>query len=166
MDKHKQHRKAPSFEETTPNQTAYVLFNHLKRGDKVAITSRFANDPVLQEHVAALENRGIHVRVIVGNGTSQRRGIEDFCFLLGARKELVGNFRSTFAFWAALLGDAENIDLYTIKSPGLKLRFGPFIKRFFTGNFTWQLPDVSRPGNLFSKHLRMSLVPMEKQPFG
>ncbi|KAG7347928.1 hypothetical protein IV203_016633 [Nitzschia inconspicua] len=147
----------PSFEEATPHQTAQVLFSHLKPGHKVAITSRFADDPVVFEYVHALEKQNFQVRVIDGGSNSERQDFEDFCFLLHARK-IVGNFRSTFVFWAALLGKAERILLYTIKSPGLKVRFGPFIKTFFTGNFKWNFDD---DGAEFQKHLQMILLPME-----
>jgi hypothetical protein len=150
----------PSFEEATPHQTAQVLFSHLKAGEKVAITSRFADDPILSEYIKALEEGGIHVRIVRGDG-SERQDIEDFCFLLHAR-EIVGNFRSTFVFWAALLGKAERILLYTIRSPGLKSRFGPFVKMFFTGNATWNLQDdFGAETTEWRKHLRMILLPID-----
>jgi hypothetical protein len=99
--------------------------------------------------------------VILGSNTANRQDVEDFCFLLQAR-EVVGNFRSTFVFWAALLGNAENVLLYTIKSPGLKSRFGPFVKMFFTGNTTWHLrDDIGSSHSMgFHKSLRMVLLPM------
>ena len=134
------------------------MFPHLGKGDKVVITTRFYDDPILQEHVNALQSRGIQVRVVGGgdnNNIKERQGIEDFCFLLHAKKELIGSTRSTFALWAAVLGQAENILLYTIKSPALKFRFGPFIKMFFTGNYTWDLADGK-------KSLQMVLLPMDR----
>lgn len=129
----------------------------MKKGDKVVITTRFYDDPILQEHVNALQSRGIQVRIVGGglNNTKERQGIEDFCFLLHAKKELIGSTRSTFALWAAVLGQAENIMLYTIKSPALTFRFGPFIKMSFTGNYTWNLADGK-------KHLQMVLLPMDR----
>lgn len=107
-----------TLEEATPNQTAFELFGHLKAGDRVAITSRFNNEHV-QLYVDALRARKIDVRVIQGQS-----GIQDFCFLTKARKELIGNFQSTFVFWAAILGDARKVLLYTLDSPSLKERFG------------------------------------------
>jgi hypothetical protein len=136
----------------------------LKSGDKVAITSRFAKDPILIRYVKALESRGFKVRVVLGSSTAKRQDVEDFCFLQRAR-EVIGNFRSTFVFWAALLGYSENILLYTIKSPGLKSRFGPFVKVFFTGNTTWHIRDDigSSRSRGFHKHLRTILLPMESE---
>jgi hypothetical protein len=133
----------------------------LKKGDKVVITTRFYDDPILEEHVNALQSRGIQVRIVgrQNDKTKERQGVEDFCFLLRAKKELVGSARSTFALWAAVLGQAENIRLYTIKSPALKFRFGPFIKMFFAGNYTWNLADGQ-------KRLQMVLLPMDRTRIG
>lgn len=147
----------PTFEEATPYQAANILFRHLKSGDKVAITSRYADDPALAQFVDAFENKGIQVRVVGGGKTD----IEDFCFLLQAR-EIEGNFRSTFVLWAALLGRAARVVLYTIQSPGLKARFGPFVKTFFSGNTTWELTDdFDSNGVTFEKHLQRLLLPMD-----
>ncbi|CAJ1959409.1 unnamed protein product [Cylindrotheca closterium] len=107
-----------TLQEATPNQTAFELFGHLGAGDKVAITSRFNNER-LQLYVSAMRAREINVRVIEGQS-----GIQDFCFLTKARKELVGNFQSTFVFWAAILGNARKVLLYTVDNPSLKQRFG------------------------------------------
>jgi hypothetical protein len=160
----------PSFEEVTPQQTANVLFANLQPGDKVAIASRFENDPIVNEHVKALQKRGFHVRVVTGSNKSdnqqQNGGMQDFCFLLRAKKEFIGNFRSTFAVWAALLGDAKFAKLYTIKSPGLKKRFGPFVKQFFTGNYSWDLQedngDLDSRRKQVRKDLQMKLIPYGK----
>ena len=49
-----------------------------------------------------------------------------FCFLLKSQKELIGNFQSTFVFWAALLtqNTTTNVTLYTINSRSLQNRYG------------------------------------------
>jgi hypothetical protein len=122
-------------EETTPNQTAQVLFGHLKPGDKVAITSRFDNEG-LQVQVQALKDRGLRVRVVLGQS-----GIQDFCFLLHAQKELVGNFQSTFALWAAVLGRSRRVRLYTVNSRALQQRYGTMMipPRFL---YKWTHPDL------------------------
>lgn len=101
------------FEELNPNKTASELLSHLKKGDKVAITSRIAS--AVSEYVSALKKKGLVVRVIEGQS-----GVEDFCFLLRAQKELIGIERSTFARWAAILGDAETARLYMVDSPATR----------------------------------------------
>lgn len=98
------------FPELGPNQVAKDLFGHLPRGSKVAIISRFVDDNVHQ-HVEAFEKRGLQVRVITGNS-----GEQDFCFLMSAEKEIVGSSRSTFFYWAGLLGKAKTIRLHTALS--------------------------------------------------
>ena len=105
-------------QEASPNQTASVLFKDLERGSRIAITSRFNNEH-LQAQVDALTERGFKVRVITGQS-----GIEDFCFLLKANQELVGNFQSTYAFWAAILGQSHKVKFYTINSKALQKRYG------------------------------------------
>lgn len=102
------------FEELSPNKTANELFAHLKPGDKVAITTRFGGKHV-EPYVSALEQRGLRVRVIHGQS-----GVQDFCFLLNAKKELVGTKKSTFLELAALLGDMERAELYDMQDPKKK----------------------------------------------
>jgi hypothetical protein len=101
--------EALGFTELTPNQTAYELFQHLKAGDKVAITTRFEGPEVL-EYVQALQGRGLIVRVVEG-----QRDIEDFCFLMKAQRGLAGNVVSTFVKWAAYSGEAEHVQLYVLE---------------------------------------------------
>lgn len=127
-------------------------------------------DPIVQAHVQALEERGIKVRVLGydledgGNDAAgmarasshgPTSGIHDFCFLLHAQKELVGNYRSTFSFWAAILGKAHRALLYTIHSPAIKLRFGPFIKSRF--EYRWQHEKS------LQERVQMVLLPMDKR---
>jgi hypothetical protein len=119
--------KQSRFPELGPNQIAQEIFRHLNPGDKVAIISRFA-DKYVQLHVKALERRGLNVRVIEGNS-----GEQDFCFLLSAEKEILGSDKSTFFFWAAVLGNAQKVRLHSIGAdyryssyehpPELKKRF-------------------------------------------
>jgi hypothetical protein len=127
-------RQSRGLEDVSPQQTASVLFGHLKAGDKIAITAREHNER-LQAHVDALEARGLQVRVISGQG-----GIQDFCFLAKAEKELVGNFQSTFAFWAAMLGTARRARLYTLDSPRLRNRYGPTVEERF--QYNWTHPEL------------------------
>ena len=87
------HANSLGFAELKPNRTAYELLGHLKRGDKVAITTRF-HSPDVQQYVDAMTSRGLQVRVITG-----QKDVEDFCFLLSAQRELVGNVVSTYVKW-------------------------------------------------------------------
>ena len=114
---------ALGFDDVTPNQTAYVLFDHLQPGDRVAITTRMHGRSLLKQHVEALRQRGIQVRVVSTAGRNRQSGMLDFCFLAHAQKEFIGNVRSTYAVWAALLGNARHVHLYTVDSPGLRRRF-------------------------------------------
>lgn len=106
--------KVKGYEELSPNKTASDLFAHLNPGEKVAVTTRFGGDNVAP-YVSALEERGLHVRVI-----ENQTGTEDFCFLMSAEKELVGTLLSTFAAWAAYLGDMKRANLYRVESPNTR----------------------------------------------
>ena len=86
------------FDELSPNQTVQHLLGHLIAGNKVAITTRFDNE-VTQGYVAAMKQKGLKVRLMTGHSPTQ-----DFCFLMKARKELIGGQRSSFFVWAAYLG--------------------------------------------------------------
>jgi hypothetical protein len=123
------------FEETTPNQTATLLFGHLQPGDKVAMTTRFQDNDFTQAQVKALEARGLKVRVIAGQNAMQ-----DFCFLSMAQKEFVGNVRSTYAIWAAILGNMQVARLYTLDSSGLRQRYGVDFQKHLS--YEWTNPKL------------------------
>lgn len=101
------------FEEVSPNNTK-AFFSHLVAGDKVVIVSR-QKDGAVKEYVQVLQDLGLQVRVV-----SQSTGVQDFCFLQQARKGFVGGAVSTFARWAALLGNAETIQLYVVNGRGMR----------------------------------------------
>jgi hypothetical protein len=126
------------FEELSPNKTANELFRNLKAGDKIAITSRFISDPKVNAYVDALTSRGIQVRVIEG-----QTGVEDFCFLLSARKELVGFAESSYAAWAGYLGNANKVRLYSVDSPARRADGSLFHHRVFY-HFNWTNPKLQR----------------------
>lgn len=102
--------KRKGFEELSPERTGSDLFGHLHRGEKVALTSRLQN-PQTQEYVDALNSRGLQVKLI-----ANQTGVEDFCFLASAQKEFAGMAISTYATWAAVLGNATKVWLYSIDS--------------------------------------------------
>ena len=100
------------FEELDENVAANELLGHLQPGDKVAIISRFANHNETQLYADAMERRGLTVRIIKGQS-----GVEDFCFMMEAKKEAVGTGMSTFAFWSSYFGNATSVKLYSVNSP-------------------------------------------------
>ena len=78
------------YEELSPQRTAQELLGYLPAGTKVAIASR--GEAYIDLYVNALRERGLIVRTTPGNHS----GVEDFCFLLEAKRELVGTMRSTY----------------------------------------------------------------------
>mmetsp|Transcript_7524 Transcript_7524/g.20336 ORF Transcript_7524/g.20336 Transcript_7524/m.20336 type:complete len:225 (+) Transcript_7524:1624-2298(+) len=119
------------FEEISPAKSATALFGHLEAGDRVAIVTRSQKEesgnsngnhgtrsPV-QAYVHALEARGLVVRIV-----EDQTPLQDFCFLLNARREIIGSVRSTFVVWACVLGSAAKTRLYMWDTIGLRRRFG------------------------------------------
>jgi hypothetical protein len=99
------------YEELSPDKIAQKLFGHLQPGDKIAFTSRLPAN-LMTNYTLALEARGFQVRIIEGQNPTQ-----DFCFLLSARKDFAGCATSSYAVWAAYLGNATTSRLYSVKSP-------------------------------------------------
>jgi hypothetical protein len=106
------------FQELSPNQAALDLFGHLQPGDKVAIVSRFGMEHV-KSYIDALEDRGLQVRLVTGQS-----GMQDFCFLMRAEKEMVGMAISTYFMWAALLGNCRNVTAYSVDTDERRQTFG------------------------------------------
>jgi hypothetical protein len=109
-------RSSHGLDDLSPEKIATNLFGHLQPGDKIAITGRNLgngeNGTASYNVVQALEGRGLIVRVM-----SKTSPMEDFCFLKGAKKELVGVFSSSFVQWAAYLGNATISRMYQINFP-------------------------------------------------
>lgn len=57
----------------------------------------------------ALQAKGIQIRLI-----DNQTGVQDFCFMTKAQKELVGKEFSTFMRWSSLLGNATLSRLYSL----------------------------------------------------
>jgi hypothetical protein len=106
------------FHEATPYQVAHVLLKHLGKGDKVAILSRFGQEKA-QRYVDAMETRGLQVRFVSGQS-----GVQDFCFLLHAQKEMVGVALSTYFLWASYLSNCTKVVAYSIDSDRRRDHFG------------------------------------------
>ena len=68
--------KRLGFEELNPNATARELFGHLRKEDRIAITTRAQSAAAAQPYVDALAQRNVTARVITG-----QEDVQDFCFL-------------------------------------------------------------------------------------
>ena len=106
---------------------------HLPAGQKIAMTTRFANEPIVQDYQNAMQAQGFQVRIV-----ANQTGVQDFCFLLKAQQELLGVAKSTYARWAAFLGDAERVQLYALDNVGSH----EFIRS--TMQFPWTNPEIRR----------------------
>jgi len=117
------------FEELGPNQTAEELFGHLEAGSKVAIVTRYYSPESTQPYVDAMTRRGLQVRLV-----QNQSGVQDFCFLLHARKEMVGFIHSTFFLWAALLSvdGATNVVAYSLNTT----------EQIRLANYNWTNPSL------------------------
>jgi hypothetical protein len=126
------------FEETSPNKTSNELLGHLNVGDKVAIVAKGTTE-ALRDYVPVLEKRGLQVRVV------HQSGIQDFCFLKKAQKEIAGSAVSTYVRWAAFLGDAKRVQLYVLDGHGMRVDFktktNDCVSSMFE-NFSWTHPEL------------------------
>jgi hypothetical protein len=100
----------------SPFKITNELFRDKVSGEKIAIVTRI-KDSVVSEIVQLLTGRGLQVRVITGQS-----GVQDWCFMKHAQKELVGSGISTFFKWAAFLGNATSTRLYMLDSPRFRQR--------------------------------------------
>jgi len=107
--------KKYGFEELSPHKIAHELFAHLPTGEKVVLLSRVPDE----NYTKALSSRGLQARYITGQNPMQ-----DFCFLMSAQKDMVGYAMSTYAVYAAYLGNASKARLYSLKSPERLERMG------------------------------------------
>ena len=138
----KEDQTSRGFEELSPYETAHSLFGNLQRGDKIAMTTRFhdTNDggSVVQQYIDALKQRGLQVRLI-----TNQTGVQDFCFLSKATKELVGVAKSTYVRWAGYLSPPSTttnvkVRLYAIARDQQNLDH--ISKRQW--NYTWTHPQL------------------------
>eukprot|EP00980_Cylindrotheca_fusiformis_P026187 scaffold15497_cov117-Cylindrotheca_fusiformis.AAC.14 len=117
--------KEKGFEEMDPNMTANYLFADFTSGEKVAIVSRYHQHT--GDYIRALKDiKGIEARYI-----ENQTGAEDFCFLLNAKREVIGDKRSTFVTLAAYLGDVKRARLYSFDTPERRKRQGHYFAYSF-----------------------------------
>lgn len=138
--------KGLGFEELGPTQTARDLFGHLNPGDKVAILSRFSQESS-QPYIDALVQRGLQVRFITGQS-----GVQDFCFLMSAQKEMIGIAISTYFVWASYLSNCTRVVAYSLDTPERQQQDRPFLSYDFTNpglqsriHFVLIRPDAPTP---------------------
>ena len=123
------------YEELSPKRMAQDLLGHLPTGSKVAIASR--GEAYVDLYVKALRERGFQVRTTPSNHS----GVQDFCFLLRTQRELLGTMRSTYTRWAALLGQAQRVQLYSMDSPSIRMAQGSdtFAEDI---HYQWKRPEL------------------------
>jgi hypothetical protein len=126
-------QQSRGFEELDPQRVASELMGHLPAGQKIAMTTRFANEPIVEDYQRAMQARGFQVRIV-----ANQTGVQDFCFLLRAQQELLGVAKSTYARWAAFLGDAARVQLYALDNVGSQ----EFIRQ--TMRFPWTNSEIKR----------------------
>ena len=97
----------------------------------IAMTTRFPNDPSTMTLVQEVRALGTDIRI-----TQNHTALQDFCFLKHAQHELVGHYRSTFALWAALLGNARRVRFYAVEPASGKFKKG-LVQGFF---YNWTNP--------------------------
>ena len=99
------------FEELSPNKTARELLGNHDQGDKVVVLTRSPSH--IGPYLDAMRDTGLDARYV-----NHDTGHQTFCMLMSAKREMVGVSKSTFAVWAAYLGNATKAKLYSVKSPG------------------------------------------------
>lgn len=133
------------FAEMEPDEAARRLLGHLEPGDRVAVVSRF--DAVSEAPlVHALSRRGLRVRLV-----QDQTGVQDFCFLMHARRELIGPGKSTFFFWAAVLGNATRVRSYWLDTPEVRANIGGD----FREDYVWRTPELR-------ERFRIELYPVDR----
>jgi hypothetical protein len=130
--------KRKGFEELGPNQTVIDLLGSGNQTDpkkekKIVMATRFYNEDA-QAYLDAFSQSGWSTRVI-----ENQTGTQDFCFLKRAQQELVGMARSTYVFWAGLLGNATTVKLYSINSTETRAALGD---EGVSTRYRWKTPEL------------------------
>lgn len=124
------------FAELSPTKVATEVFPPTHRTKHIYIATRIYNQMARNYEEALLVSAPNRTVSIVRDQT----GVQDFCFLSRTHHELVGNARSTYVLWAALLSQTVGkARLYHVNTAGLRERHPNFWERF-TYNFTH--PDL------------------------
>jgi hypothetical protein len=102
--------KKLGFEELSPNKTVQEILKDYRPGDKVAVISRFSTFG--ENYVHRMQEAKLDARLM-----ENISDLQSFCFLMSGELELIGCSKSTFAIWAAHLGNATRVRLYNLRSP-------------------------------------------------
>lgn len=137
--------KRTGLEELSPQKVATQLFGKKRSSNatRVAIATRFAGRKASKEYFDELQKQGFQVRWLTQQKEdgSPPAAMQDFCAMLRA-KELVGMVRSTFVFWAALLGNPEgHARLYSVDSKWTRQKFEKNGRPVFR-TYNWSNPDL------------------------
>ena len=142
---------AAGFMSSSSGQTM-TMVPRLSPGDKVTVLSRIPNK-YARAYAERLNDVWGTNATLLSYGQS---GLQDFCYMMHTRHELVGNGRSTFLFWAAALGTSggggtggkppdeqvlPNARLYHVDTFGLRKKFPDFWTRF---TYQWTHPDLKK----------------------
>mmetsp|Transcript_45114 Transcript_45114/g.109777 ORF Transcript_45114/g.109777 Transcript_45114/m.109777 type:complete len:604 (+) Transcript_45114:185-1996(+) len=123
---------------SSSSRPTMTMTPRLSPGDKVSVLSRIPNK-YARAYAERLNGVWGTNATLLSYGQS---GLQDFCYMMHARHELVGNGRSTFLFWAAALGpEIQNARLYHDDTFGLRNKFPDFWTRF---TYQWTHPDLKK----------------------
>ena len=70
--------------------------------------------------------------------------MHDFCFLMQTQKELVGMAKSTYLFWASILGNVQHVRLYSIDSDATRKKVSDRGKGRVFFHYNWTHPELKR----------------------
>eukprot|EP00529_Nitzschia_sp_RCC80_P019232 CAMPEP_0113447878 /NCGR_PEP_ID=MMETSP0014_2-20120614/4469_1 /TAXON_ID=2857 /ORGANISM="Nitzschia sp." /LENGTH=516 /DNA_ID=CAMNT_0000339055 /DNA_START=282 /DNA_END=1832 /DNA_ORIENTATION=- /assembly_acc=CAM_ASM_000159 len=123
---------------SSSSRPTMTMTPRLSPGDKVSVLSRIPNK-YARAYAERLNGVWGTNATLLSYGQS---GLQDFCYMMHARHEVVGNGRSTFLFWAAALGpEIQNARLYHVATFGLRNKFPDFWTRF---TYQWTHPDLKK----------------------
>ena len=108
--------------EANPKTMSTKILSNLtvNKGERVALVgpptaNRFkalaaqGRKHAMAEHDEELQKHGVRTRVISSNNV-----LDDFCFLVNTKKQLIGARQSTFVTWASYIGNANQTQPYAI----------------------------------------------------
>jgi hypothetical protein len=122
------------FQDLDPETAVTALFRPLlakidPRPRRLVIVSRYTDN--LQPYIDALKKSNLTTDVVVRmNGTATT----DFCFLRQTKNILVGNYMSTFARWAGLIGRPSQTILYLPNTTYTRKRHRGHLPNHFPAN--------------------------------
>lgn len=145
--------KNTGLEELSAHKVATEIFAHRQPSSNnstqkksIAIATRFPGRKASQEYFDTLLKEGFDVQWLAvkdGSSSSPPSAMHDFC-AMRRTTELVGMVRSTFAVWAALLGNANGTALlYSVDSTWTRKKYTMKGKPIFR-TYNWTHPELQR----------------------